>query len=77
MYFLRTDGAEQNNLASDNSARWAIDKWRGDLAIMEAAGCSEELKRRTRASEEFSKEDCAALRALGYVDATDGRCAPH
>ncbi len=76
MYFLRTDGGELKNLASDSSAGWAIDKWRGDLAIIEAAGCSEELERRTRASETFSKEDCAALRALGYVDATDGRCAP-
>ena len=76
MYFLRTDTGEKKNLADDSSARWAIDKWRGDLAVIESAGCSDEVARRALDAEEFSEEDCAALRALGYVDASDGRCAP-
>ncbi len=76
MYFLRTDADERKNLAEDSSARWAIEKWRGDLAIIEAAGCSDEMARRERADEDFSPEECGALRALGYVDASDGRCAP-
>ena len=74
LFFLRTDAGEVRNLATDNSARWAIEKWRGDLSVIEAAGCAIAVERQTR--DDLTEEDCAALRALGYVDSVDQRCAP-
>ncbi len=76
MYFLPTDSGEHKSLIDDGSARWAIERWRGDLAVIEAANCAEAAERWSRDSEAFTEEDCAALRALGYVDARDPRCAP-
>jgi len=73
LYFLRTDSEEKKSLAVDSSAGWAIEKWRGDLAVLEAASCARPASRETQ-DHELTSEDCAALRALGYLDGAGGRC---
>jgi len=75
LYFLRTDPGESKSLADDNSAGWAIEKWRGDLAVLEAAGCARAASREVQ-DNQLTREDCVALRALGYLDGAGGRCPP-
>ncbi len=68
LYFLKSDPAEQKDLARDTSASFALDQRRADLDGLIAAACGQAVQRDER-GERLSPEECEALKALGYLDA--------
>ena len=74
LYFLKTDAAEQRDLARDSSASFALGQRRTDLDGLLSAACGQAVGR-VKGGERLSQEDCEALKALGYLDA-EAPCGP-